>query len=359
VNANPTILVDSVRTNATLTTGTYTISLSNLTPSTTYHVRAFATNSVGTSYGGDSTFTTSAISAPFVTTTAAFGIGSNNANSGGNITGSGGSTILARGIVYSTSLNPSLASGTVITDPGVTSGSFTSLISGLAANTTYHVRAYATNAIGTSYGSDLTFTTLGNGAFAATYAFDGVTSTSGTTDPTAPPVVTGLIFGSFSAVGVTGNSSGAGRFSLSGWTTGATNGSDVFTSVSDSTTKYYEVTITPDQGSSMTLTSVTFKIQRSSTGARQAFIRSSANAYASNLAASISPANANLSVVATNKFQVTDATTTAQDGCTITLSGNGYTSLTTPVTFRFYGVNAEAAAGTFSIDNVVFSGVVQ
>ncbi|MBL0358648.1 MAG: hypothetical protein IPP72_18080 [Chitinophagaceae bacterium] len=357
--ANPTIL-DDVVTNATGGTGSFSSSMTNLTPSTTYHVRAYATNTVGTAYGSDSSFTTTAISAPTITTTAAFGIGSTSANSGGTVTSNGGTPLTARGIVYSTSPAPTL-SNSVLTDGGIAVGSFTSVITGLTANTPYYVRAYATNSVNTTYGNEISFTTLGSGFFSATYPFDAVTATSGLTDPTPVPVVTGLSFGVFTAVAVgapTFNPTTGFRFVYTDWTLGATNGSDVFTAASDSTDKYYEVTITPNPGKVLNLTSMTFRFQRSGTGPRQSFVRSSVDGYANNLAASINPANPLLSVVATNKFQVTDPTTLGQDGCTVTLGGAPFTGITTPVTFRFYGVNAEAVTGSFSVDNVVFNGTV-
>lgn len=356
---NPTLL-DSVENAASGGSGSFSVSLTNLMPSTLYHIRAFATNSAGTSYGADSTFTTVGITLPTVTTNAAFGIGSTTANSGGNVTSTGGTTLTARGIVYGTAASPTLANF-VVTDGGTGTGSYTSAMSGLAANTTYHVRAYATNSMGTSYGNDVSFTTLGAGFFSAIYTFDSVKTTSGLTDPTPVPTATGLTFGAFTAVGAgspTFNSTAAFRFSLTDWTLGATNNSDVFTP-DDSTGKYYQVTITPGAGRSLSLSSLTFRFQRSATGARLAIVRSSRDSYAANLPASINPANANLSISATNRFQMVDGVTLPQDGCTVTLGGAAFTNLTTPVTFRFYGVNAEASGGTFSLDNVVFNGSVQ
>jgi hypothetical protein len=70
---------------------------------------------------------------------------------------------------------------------------------------------------------------------------------------------------------------------------------------------------------------------------------------------SINPANASLSVVATNKVQVADASSTANVGPFFTF-GAPFSSLTGPVTFRFYGINAESTGGTFSVDNAVFFG---
>ena len=356
LTVDPT-LANSVVTHAAAATGSYSVGLTGLTPSTLYHVRAYATNSAGTAYGADSTFTTTTISAPTITTTAAFGVSNNAATSGGTVTSNGGTPLTARGIVYGTSPNPTLANS-VITDVSITTGTFTANITGLANTTTYYVRAYATNSVGTTYGNEVSFTTLGSGSFAATYTFDAVTTTSGTTDPTPVPTVAGVTFGAFSAVGASANPNAGFRFTFTSWTLGATTGSDVFTSTIDSTDKYYEVTITPDPGKTLNLTSMTFTLQRSSTGVRQCFVRSNVDAYATNLEPTINPANVNLSVVPTNKIQEVDGVTTAQTGPTYTLGGPQFSAITTPVTFRFYGINAESYGGTFSLDNVVFNGSV-
>jgi hypothetical protein len=354
--ANPTI-ADNVANAAAGGTGTYTVGLTGLTPNTLYHYRAFATNTAGTAYGADSTFTTTGITAPALTTTAPFGVGATTGSSGGTVTSNGGTPLTARGIVYATTTSPTLANS-VITDPAIITGTYTANISGLTANTTYYVRAYATNSVGTTYGNEVSFTTLGTGAFAATYTFDNVTATSGITDPTPPPTVTGAAFGAFSAIGASANPNTGFRFSFTNWSLGATNGSDVFTSAQDSTEKYYEVTITPDQGSSISLSSISFTWQRSGSGVRQSFVRSSLDNFAANLPASVVPANNNVTIVATNKFQVSDSapTNVGNPGCTLTLGGSAFTNISSPITFRFYGINAESTGGTFSIDNVVFNG---
>jgi hypothetical protein len=103
---------------------------------------------------------------PTVTTTAVTSITSSTASSGGNVTDDGGSTITARGVCWSTTANP-VATGSHTTDAGTT-GIFTSNIIGLSAGTIYHVRAYATNAIGTAYGNDLSFTTTASCFIAGT-----------------------------------------------------------------------------------------------------------------------------------------------------------------------------------------------
>jgi len=82
----------------------------------------------------------------------------NTATGGGNVTNSGGAAITARGLCWGTVVNPSIT-GSHSVEPGTT-GPFTSNMTGLLPNTTYHVRAYATNSAGTAYGADITFSTL-------------------------------------------------------------------------------------------------------------------------------------------------------------------------------------------------------
>ena len=95
---------------------------------------------------------------PVLSTTEVTGITQTTAMSGGNITDDRGSTVTTRGVCWSTSQNPTIRDSK--TEDGDGAGNFTSSISGLEPNTTYHVRAYATNSAGTGYGSTMSFTTL-------------------------------------------------------------------------------------------------------------------------------------------------------------------------------------------------------
>ena len=99
----------------------------------------------------------SSASIPTVTTSAISNITSSSATGGGNVTADGGATVTERGICYSTSQNPTIASSKVTSGSGT--GSFSANITGLAASTTYYVRAYATNSAGTAYGTQTSFTT--------------------------------------------------------------------------------------------------------------------------------------------------------------------------------------------------------
>lgn len=90
------------------------------------------------------------------------------ANAGGEIFADGGSAVTARGVVWHTSENPTITANTGYTTDGTGVGAFTSSITGLAHSSTYYVRAYATNANGTEYGSNMEFTTL-QSAFGVTF----------------------------------------------------------------------------------------------------------------------------------------------------------------------------------------------
>jgi hypothetical protein len=151
---NPTT-GNSKTTNGT-GTGVFTSSITGLIHGTTYYVRAYATNSGGTVYGNEVSFTASVIM-PTVTTTAISVITVSTARSGGNITDDGGAMITDRGICFSTSPNPT-TSNSIVTN-GTGTGSFFCNMSGLSPSTNYYVRAYATNSAGTAYGGELSFTT--------------------------------------------------------------------------------------------------------------------------------------------------------------------------------------------------------
>jgi len=136
-------------------TGSFTSNLTGLSPNTSYFVRAYATNGVGTAYGGQETFTTD--NYPTVTTAAVTNITGSTATSGGNVTSDGGELVTARGVCWNTTGNPTLADAHS-TETGGT-GTFTSNLTGLTPGTLYYVRAYATNSVGTSYGGQESFTT--------------------------------------------------------------------------------------------------------------------------------------------------------------------------------------------------------
>jgi hypothetical protein len=138
--------------------GAFTSNISGLVANANYYIRAYATNSEGTSYGNEVTFATNPILLATLTTAEVISITTMFAVSGGEITSDGGGTITARGVCWSTTQNPTTTDSK--TTDGSETGSFTSNITGLNAGITYYVRAYATNSAGTVYGNQRSFTTL-------------------------------------------------------------------------------------------------------------------------------------------------------------------------------------------------------
>jgi uncharacterized protein (TIGR02145 family) len=153
-NQNPT--TSDSKTSNSSGTGSFSSSLGGLTPGATYYLKAYAINLVGTAYSSQATLTTLAL-LPVLTTTDPTSVTSTSASSGGNITNDGGATITSRGVCWSKSQNPTTSDSK--TTDGTGSGSFTSSITGLIPGTTYYVRGYATNSIGTAYGNQITITT--------------------------------------------------------------------------------------------------------------------------------------------------------------------------------------------------------
>ena len=97
---------------------------------------------------------------PVIITTSITGISQTSAVSGGDITSDGGADITAKGVCWGTSQNPTLTDNK--TSDGTGTGIFTSNLTSLTPKSIYNVRAYATNSAGTSYGNEVTFSTLEN-----------------------------------------------------------------------------------------------------------------------------------------------------------------------------------------------------
>ncbi len=156
---NPTINDNTVQSG--LGIGEFTVNMNGLIAGTTYYVKAYAKNRVGVGYGEEKTFSTSNPELPTVITKPITDITSTSAKSGGNVTFAGGVNILERGICWSTNHLPTTTDTHISSGSGT--GSYNSNITGLTAGTTYYVRAYAINVVGTSYGDEETLTTETNG----------------------------------------------------------------------------------------------------------------------------------------------------------------------------------------------------
>jgi hypothetical protein len=207
---------DAITTDGT-GTGLFTSSISGLPNNTKYYIRAYATNAGGTNYG--SQVTTATLAA--LSTADQSGATLTSVTGGGDIEAGGGASIFARGIAYGSSENPDI-SGTKIT-AGTGTGSFSPTASGLANNTLYHYRAYATNEGGTNYGTDKTATTLANVSATDDATFISYTSfsTGGTVDVGGDETILerGIVYGTSTNPTKSDNyesaaSSGTGSFTV-------------------------------------------------------------------------------------------------------------------------------------------------
>jgi uncharacterized protein (TIGR02145 family) len=154
LTANPTVDNDKIASGTG--DGIFSADITGLHLATTYHVRAYAINSVGTAYGEDKEFTTLALT-PAVTTREIGAVSWTTATSGGINISDGGSAITARGVCWGTSSGPVV--GGSHSEDGSGTSAFVSNLTNLTANTVYYVRAYATNSMGTTYGNELSFRT--------------------------------------------------------------------------------------------------------------------------------------------------------------------------------------------------------
>jgi uncharacterized protein (TIGR02145 family) len=183
---------------------------------------------------------------PAVTTTAVTNIGATTATSGGNVASTGGSAITARGVCWSTTQNP-IVTGSH-TDDGSATGAFTSSITGLTAGTTYYLRAYATNGVGTAYGNEISFTTP-NPPTTTTGAATSITSSTatlgGTVNANGYSTVVTFEYGLTTAYG---SEVTAAQSPVTG--TGATTVSAGITGLSASTTYHFRVKGVSTEGTS-------------------------------------------------------------------------------------------------------------
>ena len=185
---------------------------SGFSPNTTYHFRLVATNSSGTTYGSDLTFKTSAVTGPpVVVTQAAYSIGTTTATLGGTVNPNG----LSTNYHFEWGLTTSYGTSGSTTN----AGSGTSAVavdepeSGFSSNMTYHYRLVATNSSGTTYGSDLTFRTVGTPAVVTQAAYSIGTTTAtlgGTVNPNGLSTNYHFEWGLTTSYGTTGGTTNAG-----------------------------------------------------------------------------------------------------------------------------------------------------
>ena len=137
-------------------TASFTEDLTSLTPGTAYYFRAYATNSAGTGYGSIETFSTDAVVVPTVSASSATSITTTSATLNGSIDDTGGDSATARGFEWGTDTSY----GTIVSSSGsYGTGAFTTDLTSLTCNNSYHFRSFATNSAGTASSTDVSFST--------------------------------------------------------------------------------------------------------------------------------------------------------------------------------------------------------
>jgi len=180
-SGDPTTADDEVHDTGDYGTGAFSKSIPSLTKNTGYRVRAYATNSTGTSYGVTVQATTLS-DPPTVTTQAVTNVAETTATGNGNITATGGVNATRRGFCYKvgTSGDPTTGDNEVHDTGDYGTGSFSKSIPGLSNYTSYRVRAYAINSAGTSYGATVQTKTLTAIPTVTTQALTNVKNTNAT-----------------------------------------------------------------------------------------------------------------------------------------------------------------------------------
>ena len=242
---NPT-LADS-----TLTLGAgsadFIVTISNLTATTTYYIRAYATNAQGTSYGNEQVFTTTILQLATLSATTVTAVLYTTATISGQVITDGGTTVTQRGVCYGTQSNPTINDNLLISGTGT--GVFSVNLTGLSSNTLYYARTFATNAGGTAYGTETTFTTLTIVAPTVStsdvFSIDATSASSGgnvTADGGSPVTNRGICYGTQP------NPTLQDAYKINGTGTGAYN--SVLTNLTLDTTYYVRAYATNALGTS-------------------------------------------------------------------------------------------------------------
>ena len=291
---------------------------------------------------------------PILSTSAITNITSTSAIVGGNITSDGNSDVISRGVCWSLKANPTTKDSK--TDDGAGSGQFVSNLSDLNAGTTYHVRAYATNSVGTAYGADLSFTTLGNAPECITQPASNISPAGVTLNGTinANHLITTVTF-EYGPTSEYGQTITAVQSPVSG--NSITNVSISITGLTEGTTYHFRVkainSIGSNEGEDMTFTTAgqapeaTTQLPTNVT-AVTATLNGSVNANHSSTVVTFEygPTNAYGSTVTAVPNPVT--------GNTPTVVSAGITGLTPGVTYHFR-IKAVSSHGTCYGEDMTFA----
>lgn len=155
-SGDPTAADSVISSSGSFSAGAYTETPTGLTRDTDYRVAAFATNSEGTTIGATVGFTTLK-AAPTVSGSIASRIFSSSGDFSSSVSDDGGATVTERGFVYAKTPTPTTGDTKEIISGEVSDMSAT--IESLDSDTTYYVRGYAINSVGTAYGAETSFKT--------------------------------------------------------------------------------------------------------------------------------------------------------------------------------------------------------
>lgn len=164
-NTFPLPTIENDKTTDGVGGGGYISHMDSLKPLTTYYVRAYTSNSNGTIYGNEISFTTLS-GIVNLTTNSPTSITANSVVCGASISFDGGALITSRGLCWNTSPNPTTSNN--VSYNGYDIGSFSANINGLLPGTIYYVRSFAINDVGTCYGNEVSFRTQSGIAFLTT-----------------------------------------------------------------------------------------------------------------------------------------------------------------------------------------------
>lgn len=184
-----TPVVDNTHATATVGETSFTCTMSNLSPSTTYYVCAYAINTAGVGYGDVHNFKTASNNGgggggnnnsnlPVVETDVVNYISYNKAVCFGNVISGSGFEVTERGLCWSTQQNPTIGDNKVQCGNGL--GEFIANITNLNASSTYYVRAYAINASGVGYSEERHFMTSTSPGIVPEGSIEGIFSISPT-----------------------------------------------------------------------------------------------------------------------------------------------------------------------------------
>jgi hypothetical protein len=166
---DPTVDNDAMEASSSKGSGEFSVTLTTLNPSQTYYIRPFAKNKGGISYGEQQVLTTTDIQSVTFGTNPIFIVGSSRAYYDVEVVNSGGGEVTERGICWGIQEKPTVADHKATSDSKGT-GKFRIGMLELSPSTDYHLRAYAVNETGVSYGPDISFRTIAKGK--VTYTFN-------------------------------------------------------------------------------------------------------------------------------------------------------------------------------------------